>query len=209
MLDHPSQRTYRIIVGLLVGIIVVVLLALAVAMLLPRYHSNRRAAAALAATADARPLGPPTPTATPVLAGVNAELLVCQRQASQAMVARRMVGAVNLSDDRRLIVQWFSLDWPISNLNSALAGVMPALDVALELWEEGCPHYDLVVIEVHDRRESVQAHRLTVQAQMDDVLRWRAGEIDDVELIERLEVIRSPEPGLLGQRFVDQNQVSA
>jgi hypothetical protein len=67
---------------------------------------------------------------------------------------------------------------------------MSALDVALELWEEGCPHYDRVVIQVYDRRDEVQTRRLTVQAQMADLQRWRRGEIDDTELVARLEVER-------------------
>jgi hypothetical protein len=190
MLDAPSQRTYRIIVGLLVGIMVAVLLTVAAVTFLTEFSSLRREAAAVIATADALFLTPTAPTTTPSLPGVSAELLVCQREASQAMAARRMMGAVNLSDDRRLILRWFSLDWPVTNLNSALAGVMSSLDVALEMWEEGCPHYDLVVIEVYDQRDDLQARRLTVQARMDDVLQWREGKIDDAELLARLEVQR-------------------
>jgi hypothetical protein len=127
-------------------------------------------------------------TPVPTLAGVNAELLLCQRQASQAMHARRMVGAVNLADNRQITFRWVSMDWRISDLDSALAGVISGLDVALEVWQGGCMAYDRVRIEVYDREGEAQAHRFTVTVGMNDALEWRTGKLDDAALIERLQV---------------------
>jgi hypothetical protein len=187
MLDVPTQRTYRLIVLILIGISAIALAIVAVALVVTRPPSAQQVAATLAA-APPRHTATPQPTPVPTLAGVSPELLLCQRQAGQAMYARQMVGAVNLADDRWIIFQWVSLDWPVSNLNGALAGVISSLDVALEVWQGGCTVYDRVRIEVHDREGDVQAHRLTVTAQMNDALRWRTGELDDAALIARLEV---------------------
>jgi hypothetical protein len=104
------------------------------------------------------------------------------------MYARQMVGAVNLADDRKITFVWVSQDWPVSNLDSALAGIMSSLDVSLEVWQEGCTVYDRVQIQVYDGEGTRQTHRLTVTAQMNDALDWRTGKMDDSALIARLEV---------------------
>ncbi len=190
MLDAPTQRTYRLIVLVLIGISVVALSLVTVALIVARPPSAQQAAATLTAVAHTRQTATPVPTPVPTLAGVSPELLLCQRQAGQAMHARQMVGAVNLADDRRITFQWVSRDWAVSDLDSALAGVMSSLDVALEVWQSGCTVYDRVQIEVYDREGKAQNHRLTITAKMADALRWRTGEIEDAALIARLEVKR-------------------
>jgi len=188
MLNVPTQRTYRLIVLILSGISAVALALVAVAWTVTRPPSAQQVAATR--TAVARPLrtATPQPTPIPTLAGVYPELLLCQRHAGQAMYTRKMVGAVNLADDSRVTFQWISREWPVSDLDSALAGVMSSLDVALEVWQEGCKVYDQVEIEVYDQAGGGQTHRFTVLARMDDVLSWRTGKLDDAALIARLEV---------------------
>jgi hypothetical protein len=61
------------------------------------------------------------------------------------------------------------------------------------LWQEGCAVYDLASVEVYDRRQDRQVHRLTAQAHVRDLLRWRAGELLDSELLQRLEVTENTE----------------
>ena len=193
MAAEGTDRTFRLIVGILAGLIVATLILTGLALVLNRPPSERDVATTLTTAPGAAHMATPAPTAVPTLAGVTPELLVCQRQAGQAMVARQMVGAVNLSDDRWLRLKWVSRDWPVSDLDSALAGVVMGLDVALAVWEEACTVYDQVQIEVYDRQGSEQTHKLTVQAQMDDALRWRAGELTDRELLARLDVTRADE----------------
>jgi hypothetical protein len=180
MLNVPTQRAYRLIVAILIGVSVVVLGLVAAAWVVTRPPGASHAAATLTAA--------PVPTPVPTLAGVNPKLLLCQRQAGQAMHTRQMVGAVNLADDRRITFQWISQDWAVSDLDSALAGVMSSLDVALEVWQEGCMLYDRIEVEVYDREGNAQNHRLTVTAQMDDALSWRMGRLSDAALLARLEV---------------------
>ena len=192
MLDVPSQRTYRVIVLILVGISVVALSLVAAALIVTRPPSAQQVAATLTAAALPRYTATPIPTPVPTLPGVSPDLLLCQRQAGQAMHARQMAGAVNLADDHLLSFQWVSQDWPITDLNGALGGVMSSLDVALEVWQNGCTLYDRVQIEVYDREQGQQVHQLTVVSQMSDALRWRTGEINDTELIARLEVHAAP-----------------
>jgi hypothetical protein len=174
-----SRRTYRIITGVLAAIVLVTLAILAWALIrLPSTQAN----------STVPPPRPPTQTPIPPLAGVSDELLVCQRQATLAMHARQMVGAANLADDRQLRLRWLSIEWPVEDLEDALPGVILGLDVAAEVWQEGCAVYDLASIEVYDRRQEQQVHRLTVQAHVRDLLRWRAGDLRDSELLDRLEV---------------------
>jgi len=191
MLDVPTQRTYRVIVAILIGISVVALSLVAMALIVTRPPSAQQAAT-LTAAARPRHTATPIPTPVPTLPGVSPDLLLCQRQAGQAMHARQMAGAVNLADDHRLTFQWVSQQWPVTDLNGALGGVISGLDVALEVWQNGCTLYDRVQIEVYDREYGQQVHRLTVVAQMSDALYWRTGEINDAELIARLEVRRAP-----------------
>ena len=193
MTSTSSERTNRLIVGILAGLIVVTLILVGLALALIRLPADRATAATLTAAPSAAYTATPAPTAVPTLAGVSPELLVCQRQAGRAMIARRMVGAVNLSDDRLLRLKWVSLDWPVTDLNSGLAGVVMGLDVALAVREDACDVYDRVQIEIYDRQGDEQRHRLTVHAEMDDALKWRAGELDDRELIALLNVVRADE----------------
>jgi hypothetical protein len=187
MLDVPTQRTYRLIVLILVGISTVVLATVAAALMITRPPTAREIAATRTA-AHPQHTATPLPTPIPTLPGVSPELLLCQRQASQAVYARQMVGAVNLADDRRITFVWVSRDWPVSNLDSALAGVMSSLDVSLEVWQDGCTVFDWIQIQVYEGEGPRQAYRLTVTARMSDALDWRAGKIDDATLIARLEV---------------------
>jgi hypothetical protein len=187
MLDAPTQRTYRLIVLILIGVSAVVLVTVAVALIVARPPTAQELAATRTAI-HPRHTATPLPTPIPTLAGTSPELLLCQRQASQAIYARQMVGAVNLAEDRRITFVWVARDWPVSNLDSALAGVMSSLDVSLEVWQSGCTIYDWVQIKVYDGKGARQTHRLTVTARMSDALHWRAGEIDDATLIDRLEV---------------------
>ncbi len=193
MASTGSEHTYRLIVGILAGLIVVTLILAGLALALNRPPSSRAIAATLTAAPGPAHTAAPVPTAVPTLPGISPELLVCQRQAGQAMVARQMVGAVNLSDDRLLRLKWVSLDWPVSDLDSGLAGVIMGLDVALTVWDEACNVYDRVQIEIYDRQGTEQTHKLTVRAKMDDALKWRAGELNDRELLARLEVTRADE----------------
>ena len=191
MASTGPERTYRLIVGILAGLIFVTLILVGLALVLARLPSRRATAARLTAAPSIAHTMTPAPTAVPTLAGVSAELLVCQRQAGQAMVARQMVGAVNISDDGLLRLKWVSLDWPVSDLESGLTGVIMGLDVALAVSEGTCDVYDRVQIEIYDRQGNEQTHKLTVYAHMDDALKWRAGELNDGELLARLEVVRA------------------
>jgi hypothetical protein len=181
-------RTYRLVVIVLAAITLVALILAGLALALTRPPSAQAIAATL--TAQPAPAWTGTPTPVPTLPGVTDALLVCQRQAVLAMNARQMVGAANLGDDGQLRLRWVSLDWPVAALDDAMPGVVLGLDAAAEVWEEGCAVYDRVWIEVYDRREDTQAHRLTVHARMDDLRRWRAGEIADGELLDQLETVQ-------------------
>ena len=182
------RHTYRIIAGALALLTVGLLVSMAVILLANRPLSPTAIAATMAALPSPTPTQTPTPTPVPTLPGVSAELLVCQREASREMQTRDMVGAVNISDDHRFLLTWFSLDWEVNDLDSALSGVVMAFDVALDVWEGGCAVYDRVQVEVYDQRQGQQTHRLTVIGQMDDLLAWRAGRLGDRDLVNRLEV---------------------
>jgi hypothetical protein len=193
MLDVSTQRTYRLIVLVLIGISAVVLAIVAVALVVTRPPTAQQVAATRTAV-HPRHTVTPLPSPIPTLAGVNPTVLLCQRQAGQAMYVRQMVGAVNLADDRRITFVWVSRDWPVSDLDSALAGVMSSLDVSLEVWQGGCTIYDRVQIQVYDGEATRQTHRLTVTARMSDALDWRTGNIDDQTLIARLEIAQTNLP---------------
>lgn len=197
MTPPASRRTFVLLTALLAAILVFVL-ALA---LLTWAWTRPLPADAVAATRTAQlhleDRGA-TPTPVPTLAAVREELLVCQRQAGLALNARQLSGAANLAADRELRLRWVSMDWAVDTLDDALPGVVLGLDAALEVWQDGCAFYDRVEIEVYDRRKPAdsgraqeqQVLRLTVRAQIDDLLHWRAGEIGDGELLERLEIVR-------------------
>jgi hypothetical protein len=187
------RHTYRIFAGVLALLTVGVLVSMVVVLLANRPPSPEAVAATMTALPSPTPTQTPTPTPIPTLAGVNEDLLVCQREAGREMQARDMVGAVNISDDHRFLLDWFSLGWEVNDLDSALAGVVMAFDVALDVWQEDCAVYDRVQVEVYDRRQDQQVHRLTVIGRMDDLLAWRAGRLTDRELVTRLEVTRPEE----------------
>lgn len=200
MTSPASRRTFVFLTALLAAILVFVLALTLLTWALTRPLPADAVAATRAAQSYLEGRSA-TPTPIPTLAAVNEELLVCQRQVALALNARQLAGAANLAADRELRLRWVSMDWAVEALDDALPGVVLGLDAALEVWKEGCALYDRVAIEVYDRREVAhrgraqeqQVLRLTVRAQIDDLLKWRAGEIGDRELLERLEVERVEE----------------
>lgn len=186
---NPSQpeRVYRaVIVGLgIIALIVLVAVGVVLATSLPP------TAAQIAATLTALPPAPAqTPTPTPVspVAGTSPELLVCQREAGQAMNERELAGAVNVSDDHRLLINWVSTTRAVHDLDDALSGVILGFEAALEIWDQGCAVYDRVQIDVYDGPRDQQIHRLSVKAGIDDLLKWHAGEYRDQDLVAHLQV---------------------
>lgn len=181
------EHVYRtVIVGL--GIIALVVLG-AVGVVLAA--SRPPTAAEIAATLTALPqvaAQTPTPTPVPPVPGTSPELLVCQREAGQAMNERELVGAVNVSDDHRLLMNWVSTAGAIGNLEDALPGVILGFQAALEIWDQGCTVYDRVQIEIYDGPRHQHTHRYSVKAGIDDLLKWRAGQYRDQDLVARLEV---------------------
>jgi len=185
---QSSQRTFRMVVAVLAVAMVCVLAFVGILLFLNRLPSAEAIAATLAAMPTPTALPTSIPTPVPTLPGISEQLLVCQREAGQAMSTRGMPGAVNLSDDHLLLLKWISMNWPVQNLDDALPGVVTGLDVALDVWEKGCTVFDRVQIEVYDRRDNRQALRLNILAQVDDMLKWRAGQLQDSDLIARLTV---------------------
>ena len=185
-----SKHVYRFVIGALVLVALVVLIITGVVLVASLPPSPEVIAATLTAMPAPTPTWTPVATPVPTLAGISDELLVCQREAGKSMNARSMVGAVTISGDHMMLLSWFSTDWAVRDLDDALSGVIMGFDVALELWDRGCAVYDRVQIDVYDGPRDKQTYRLTVQAPMDDLLRWHAGEFDDRELIARLQVIR-------------------
>lgn len=188
MARSRAQRTYRIVVGVLALLVLGILGFIGVVLVMNLPPSPAEIAATLTALPSPVATLTPTPTPVPTLAGVTPELLVCQRDAGQAMNDREMVGAVNISDDHLFLLSWLSREWQIQDLDDALPGVIMGFDVALDVWDGGCAVYDRVQIAVYDRREEQQTLRLNVYASMDDLLKWRAGELGDSDLIARLQV---------------------
>jgi hypothetical protein len=184
--ERSTEQTFQILVISLLAVTIVILGFVGVVLALNRSASARAIAATL--TAMPSPAPPFDPTPVPTLPGVNEELLVCQREAGQAMSAREMVGGVNISDDHLFLIKWVSLDWQVDALDDALAGVILGFDAAVDVWEQGCAVYDRVQVDVYDRRNEEQLHQLTVRVGMDDLLKWRAGELRDSDLIARLQV---------------------
>jgi hypothetical protein len=185
---QSSQRTFRIVVVILAVALVCLLAFVGVLLFMNRPLSATAIAATLTAMPSPTSLPTSTPTPVPTVPGVSDQLLVCQSYAGQAMSARGMSGAANLSDDHLLLMKWVSMDWPVRSLDDAMSGVVTGLDVAMDVWGKGCTVFDRVKIEVYDRRDNRQALRLTVLAQVDDVLKWRAGEMRDSDMIARLTV---------------------
>lgn len=186
--SSSPRRTFRTVVGILLLVTAGILGCIGIVLAVNRPPSGKAIAATLTALPSPTPTFTSTPTPVPTLAGVSDALLVCQREAGRAMDARNMVGAVNISEDHLFLMKWVSLDWQVDALDDALAGVIMGFDVALEVWKKGCAVYDRVQIEVYDRRGERQTHQFSVHAQMDDLLNWRAGELNDTDLIARLKV---------------------
>jgi hypothetical protein len=178
------------VVGALALVAVVIIVVTIVLVAASRPPSAEAIAATLTAMPTPTPTLTLTPTPIPTVPAVSGDLLLCQREAGKAMNARSMIGTVNISGDHLLLMQWVSTDWQIIDLEDALSGVIMGFDVALDVWQRGCAVYDRVQIDVYDGPGDKRAHRLTVNAQMDDLLKWRAGEYTDKELIARLQVTR-------------------
>lgn len=188
-MEHPrSRQAYRIVIAALGLVTLLVLTVIGVVVAAGRSPSPEAVARTLTALPTLTPTLTPTPTPVPTLPGVSAELLVCQRQMGTAMNARGMVGTVNISDDHLLLVSWVSTDWSVRGMDDALSGLIMAFDAALDVWERGCAVYDRIQIDVWDGSPEQRTHRLTVRTTMDDLLRWRAGEFGDRDLIARLQV---------------------
>jgi hypothetical protein len=188
-MDRASPRhAYRLVLTALVLVALVVVVGTIAVIVTNLPPSDADLAATLAALPTLLPTQTSTPTPVPTLPSVSQDLLVCQREAGRAMNARHMVGATNISGDHLLSVSWISRDWPARNLDDALPGVIMVFDVALEVWERGCAVYDRIQIDVYDGPGDARVHRLTVRVPMDDLIKWRAGEFSDQQLIARLEV---------------------
>lgn len=195
----PTRRTYPLLIAILVALLLVSLALALWAWTLTGPDGTLLALPTPDAMAASRATATSRATPIPTLPGVNDTLLVCQRQAGLALNARQLVGAANLAADRELRLRWISFEGQINNLQDALPGVLPALEAALDVWEQGCTLYDRVQIEVYDRRmvagtermEERQVHRLTVHAEMADLLQWRANTIEENELVDRLDVTRA------------------
>ena len=184
----PIKPEFRTIITILVLVFSITLVFVGIVLVINRPPS----ADAIAATAAALPsptMSPTqTPTPAPTLPGVSEQLLLCQRQAGFALNERHLVGAANISDHHLLLLSWVSLKWSIDDLDDALPGIILGFDAAIDVWENGCAVYDRVQINAWDKREDEQIHRLTVLANMDDLLAWEADQLSDTELIARLQV---------------------
>jgi hypothetical protein len=192
---NPSQpeHVYRaVVVGL--GIIALIVLVAVGVVLATSFPPTAAQIAATLAALPSAPVQTPTPTSVPPVPGTSPELLVCQREAGQAMNEREMVGAVNVSDDHRLLMSWVSTRRAVRGLDDALSGVILGFEAALETWDRGCAVYDRVQIEVYDGPRDQQIHRLSVEAGIDDLLKWHEGEYRDQELVARLEVAQPEIP---------------
>lgn len=193
-MDQPQPRkVYRLVIGILGLVTLLVLIVVGIVLTNARPPSPEEMAATLTALPTLTPTQTPIPTAIPTVPGVSADLLVCQREAAAAMNARNLVGTVNISDDHLLMMSWVSQDWQVNDLDDALSGIIMGFDVALDVWERGCAVYDRVQIQIYDGPGDQRRYRLSVECKMDDLLRWRAGEYGDKELIARL-VVTLPEP---------------
>ena len=184
----PANPRFRALVGILVLGFSIVLLFVGTVLMVNRPPSADAVAATMAALPTLTPFPTATPTPAPTLPNVTETLLVCQRDIGFALNRRNLVSAVNISGDHLLLLSWVSLNWPIQDLDDALSGVILGFDAAVEAWKNGCAVYDRVQIAVWDRRNDQQIHRLTVQANMDDLLAWQANELSDKELLIRLQV---------------------
>lgn len=184
------ERVYRVVIVALGAIALIVVVAVGVVFAASRPPTAAEIAATLTALPPPAATQTPTPTPVPPVPGASLELLVCQREAGQAMNERELVGAVNVSDDHQLLMNWVSTDAAIRDLDDALSGIILGFEAALEIWDQGCAVYDRVQIDVYDGPRDQQTHRLSVKAQIDDLLKWHAGEYRDQDLVARLETAR-------------------
>ena len=187
----PSKPQFRMIVTILVLGFSIVLLFVGIVLIVNKPPSAEGIATTMAAMPSPTALPTVTPTPAPTLPSVTDTLLVCQRNVGFALHERNLVAAANISDNHLLDLYWVSLGWPIQDLDDALSGVVLGFDAAVEVWKDGCAVYDRVQVVVWDRRQGEQVRRLTVQANVDDLLAWQAGELSDKELIIRLQVTES------------------
>ncbi len=180
---------FRAIVGILVLGFSIILLFVGVVLVANRPPSAKELAATLTALPSPTWAPTATPTPIPTIPGVTADLLACQRQAGIEMNERDLVGAVNISDDHLFRLTWVAHGWEINDLDDALPGVILGLDVALDVWQNGCAVYDRIQIDVWERSGERQSRRLSVQSHIDDLIAWRDKTITDQELIARLEIV--------------------
>ena len=194
-MEHsPPRNVYRIVLIALAVFAAVVVIVTVTLLVASRPPSGTAIAATLTALPTPTPTATPSPTPIPTLPAVGDDVLLCQREAGQAMSARSMVGTVNISGDHLLRMSWVSTEWQVRNLGDALSGVIMGFDVALDVWQRGCGVYDRVQIDVYDGPGDNRTHRLTVHVPMDDLLKWRAGEFTDNQLIARLQVVEPAQP---------------
>ena len=194
-MEHgPPRNVYQIIVIALAVVAAIVVIGTVALLVASRPPSSKAIAATLTALPTPTPTTTPTPTPVPTLPAVSGNTLLCQREAGEAMSARSMVGTVNISGDHLLWMSWVSTEWQVRDMDDALSGVIMGFDVALDVWQRGCGVYDRVQIDVYDGPGDSRTHRLTVHAPMDDLLRWRAGEFTDNQLIARLQVVEPARP---------------
>lgn len=191
MSRSSAKPEFRILVTILMLVFSIALVAAGIALIANRPPSTSALAATMTALPSPTAIPTSTPTPAPTIPGVSEELLVCQREAGFALNKRNLVGAANISDDHLLSLSWVSHDWAIEDLDDALPGIVSGFDAALDVWQNGCAVYDRVQVNVWDRQQDKQVHRLSAEARIDDLLKWRAGELSDKELILRLQVIQN------------------
>lgn len=184
--ENTSQS--QLIISILIIVLSATLFLVGIVLLLNRPPSAQVIAATRAALPTPTLLPTLTPTPAPTVPAVNDALLVCQRTVGFELNKRNLVAMVNLSDNHVLSMSWISQGWLVDDLNDALPGVVLAFDAAIDAWKTDCAVYDRVQIDVWDRREGQQVHRLGIEAMVDDLLKWRDGELSDQALLQRLDI---------------------
>jgi hypothetical protein len=190
MNSSQPERVYQLMIIGLGTVALIVFIAVGAVFIATRPPTPQQVAATLTALPPPPATATPTPTPVPPVPGTSPELLVCQREAGRAMNERGLVGAVNLSGDHQLLMNWVSTDTAVFDLDDALPGIISGLRAVLEIWDQGCALYDRVEIDVYDGPRDRPIHRLSVKAQIDDLLKWHAGEYGEQELVARLEVVQ-------------------
>jgi len=191
--QRTSAPTHsRLLVTILVLILSATLVLASVVVLINRPPSEQVLAATLAALPTFTLPPTVTPTPIPTLPGVNDALLVCQRTVGFELNERYLVAAANISDNHLLSLSWVAQNWQVNHLSDALPGIVLVFDAAVEAWKDGCAVYDRAQVKVWDCRGDQLIHRLDVEVMVDDLLKWRNGEIGDQTLIQRLQVTYYP-----------------